>query len=50
LVDEKKMALQSGAINIAQEDYGMYVIFGLPQGDFKLTDLITEMDDEIRYA
>ena len=25
----------------------MYVIFGLPQGDFKLTDLITEMDDEI---
>ena len=47
LVDEKKMALQSGAINIAQEDYGMYVIFGLPQGDFKLTDLITEIDDEI---
>ena len=47
LVDEKKMALQSGAINIAQEDYGMYVIFGLPQGEFKLPDLITEMDDEI---
>ena len=47
LVDEKKMALQSGAINIAQEDYGMYLIFGLPQGEFKLTDLITEMDDEI---
>ena len=47
LVDEKKMALQSGAINIAQEDYGMYVIFGLPQGEFKLTDLISEMDDEI---
>ena len=47
LVDEKKMALESGAINIAQEDYGMYVIFGLPQGEFKLTDLITEMDDEI---
>ena len=47
LVDEKKMALQSGAINIAQEDYGMYVIFGLPQGEFKLNDLITEMDDEI---
>ena len=47
LVDEKKMALQSGAINIAQEDYGMYVIFGLPQGEFKLTDLTTEMDDEI---
>lgn len=47
LVDEKKMALQSGAINIAQEDYGMYVIYGLPQGEFKLSDLISEMDDEI---
>jgi predicted Zn-dependent peptidase len=47
LVDEKKMALQSGAINIAQEDYGMYVIFGLPQGEFQLADLVVEMDDEI---
>ena len=47
LVDEKKMALQTGAINIAQEDYGMYVVFGLPQGDFKLTDLVSEMDEEI---
>jgi zinc protease len=47
LVDEKKMALQTGAFNIAQEDYSMYVVFGLPQGEFQLTDLVSEMDDEI---
>ena len=47
LVDEKKIALQTGAFNIAQEDYSMYVVFGLPQGDFELADLVTEMDEEI---
>ena len=47
LVDEKKMALQTGAFNISQEDYSMYVVFGLPQGEFKLTDLVTEMDEEV---
>ena len=30
MVDEQKMALQVGAFNISQEDYGMYLIFGLP--------------------
>lgn len=47
LVDDKKMALQTGAFNIAQEDYSMYVVFGLPQGDNKLNDLVSEMDEEI---
>ncbi len=47
LVDEKKMALQVGAFNISQEDYGMYVVFGLPLGDTKLEDLVKEMDEEI---
>lgn len=47
LVDDKKMALQTGAFNIAQEDYSMYVVFGLPQGDNKLGDLVSEMDEEI---
>lgn len=47
LVDQKKMALQTGAFNISQEDYSMYVLFGLPQGEFQLTDLITEIDEEI---
>ncbi|WP_438973760.1 M16 family metallopeptidase [Polaribacter sp.] len=47
LVDEKKMALQAGAINASQEDYGTYILFGLPQGDTKLMDIIAEVDEEI---
>ena len=47
LVDEKKMALQTGAFNISQEDYRMYVIFGLPLGDNTLDDLVSEIDEEI---
>ncbi len=47
LVDEKKMALQVGAFNISQEDYGMYVVFGLPLGGTKLNDMVVEMDKEI---
>lgn len=47
LVDEKKMALQVGAINLAQEDYGTYIVYGLPLGDVKLEDLVAEIDEEI---
>ncbi|WP_405609812.1 M16 family metallopeptidase [Polaribacter sp. Asnod1-A03] len=47
LVDTKKMALQAGAINLSQEDYGTYIIFGLPQGETKLTDIVSEIDEEI---
>ena len=47
LVDTKKMALQAGAINLSQEDYGTYIIFGLPQGETKLADIVTEIDEEI---
>jgi len=47
LVDEKKMALQAGAINASQEDYGTYILYGLPQGDTKLEDIIAEIDEEI---
>lgn len=47
LVDEKKMALQTGAFNISQEDYSMYFIFGLPLGENTLDDLVSEMDEEI---
>lgn len=47
LVDEKKMALQAGAINASQEDYGTYILFGLPQGDTKLMDIVNEIDEEI---
>jgi zinc protease len=47
LVDEKKMALEAGAINVSQEDYGTYILFGLPQGETKLEDIIKEIDEEI---
>ena len=47
LVDEKKMALQTGAFNNSQEDYGTYILFGLPLGDVKLEDLMKEIDEEI---
>ena len=47
IVDQKKMALQIGAFGISQEDYGMYIIYGLPMGTFKLEDLQKEIDEEI---
>ena len=47
MVDEKKMALQVGAFNVSQEDYGMYLIFGLPLGDTSLKSIITEIDEEV---
>ncbi len=47
LVDEKKMALQVGAFSQSQEDYGMYLTFGIPLGDTKLEDLVKEIDEEI---
>ena len=48
LVDTKKMALQAGAINLSQEDYGTYVLYGLPLGDTKLDILVKEIDQEIQ--
>ncbi len=47
IVDDKKMALQVGAINFSQEDYGTYILFGLPLGDVKLNDIVTQIDEEI---
>jgi len=47
LVDDKKMALQIGAFNVNQEDYGSYVIFGLPLGQTPLPDILKEIDEEI---
>ena len=48
IVDDKKMGLQVGALNIAQKDYGAYVLFGLPLGETTLNALVAEMDDEIK--
>ncbi|WP_299156099.1 pitrilysin family protein [uncultured Tenacibaculum sp.] len=47
LVDQKKMALQAGAINLSQEDYGTYIIYALPLGKTSLASLVKEIDEEV---
>ena len=47
LVDEQKQALEIGAFNLGQEDYGMYLIFGIPVGETTLQTLATEIEEEI---
>jgi len=47
IVDEQKQALAVQAVNISQEDYGIYALFALPLGDVPLDTLITEMDEEV---
>lgn len=47
LVDQQKQALQVGAFNIAQEDYGSYLVYSLPVGDNELDVLMEEMEEEI---
>jgi len=47
IVDQKKMALQIGAFNCSQEDYGIYFIYGLPMAGNTLEGLTKEFDEEI---
>ncbi|GAA4273497.1 pitrilysin family protein [Aquimarina gracilis] len=47
MVDKQKQALQVGAFNIGQEDYGMYLVFALPVGEVPLETLVTEMEEEV---
>ncbi len=47
IVDDKKMALQIGAFTLQQEDYGMYILYGLPLGENSTTSILKEVDDEI---
>jgi len=47
IVDEKKMALQIGAFSFSQEDYGSYIVYGLPMGTFTAADILREADEEI---
>ena len=47
IVDDKKMALQIGAFSYAQEDYGMYILYGLPQGANTAAGITKEIDEEI---
>lgn len=47
MVDKQKQALQVGAFNLSQEDYGMYVVYALPVGETSLEMLTSEMEEEI---
>ncbi len=47
VVDDKKMALQIGAFNYSQEDYGMYILYGMPMGQNTTESLLKEVDEEI---
>jgi predicted Zn-dependent peptidase len=47
IVDNKKLALQIGAVGLNQEDYGMYIIYGLPMAPATSADLLKEIDEEI---
>lgn len=47
IVDEKKMALELSAFNYSQEDYGTYILYGLPQSPYTAADILKEMDAEI---
>ena len=47
IVDDKKMALQIGAFNYSQEDYSMYLIYGLPMGENTTEAILKEIDEEI---
>jgi zinc protease len=47
MVDTNKQALAVQAVNISQQDYGIYALFSLPLGEVTLDQLIAEMDEEI---
>lgn len=47
MVDENKMALAVQTVNLAQEDYGTYLMLALPLGEITLEKLLSEIDEEI---
>jgi zinc protease len=47
IVDDKKIALQIGAVGFSQEDYGMYILYGLPMDTHTTKDVLKEIDEEI---
>lgn len=48
IVDDKKMALSVGAVNLGLEDYGIYAVYSLPLGNNSLEDILKECDEEIK--
>lgn len=47
IVDNNKTALQIGAFSYSQEDYGTYILYGLPQAPHTTQDIVKEVDEEI---
>ncbi|WP_209401721.1 pitrilysin family protein [Pseudozobellia sp. WGM2] len=47
MVDDQKQALQVGAFNVGQEDYGMYLVYAMPVGETSAETLLAEMEEEI---
>ena len=47
IVDNKKMALEIGSFTYSQEDYGMYIVYGLPMETSTCEDLLIQIDEEI---
>lgn len=47
IVDEKKIALTIGAFAMKQEDYGLYILYGLPLGENTSESILKEIDEEI---
>jgi predicted Zn-dependent peptidase len=47
IVDDKKMALQIGAFNYSQEDYGLYIVYGIPMQGHTAQEVLKEADAEI---
>lgn len=47
LVDQQKKAMEIGAFAYSQEDYGQYLLYGIPMGDNSLKSLLDEVDVEI---
>ena len=47
MVDKEKIALEVAAFNLNQEDYGVYIILGLPLGGNTFDDLLLAINEEI---
>ncbi|MDR2908113.1 MAG: insulinase family protein, partial [Bacteroidales bacterium] len=47
LVDKEKTALEIQALNFSEEDYGAYIIFGLPMTGKTNDDILKGIDEEV---
>jgi zinc protease len=47
LVDNKQLALESGAIPLVLEDAGVFIIYGIANTEVKLEDLEAAVEEEI---